>query len=65
MGGSYSVEIPGGGTEGYHVLRVRKSDQFYMNLYFVYFYINDTCVCILIIGARWLARTEGWIGSFF
>lgn len=23
MGGSQSVEIPGGGTEGYHVLRVR------------------------------------------
>ena len=22
MGGSHSVEIPGGGTEGYHVLRV-------------------------------------------
>lgn len=24
MGGSHSVEIPGGGTEGYHVLRVRQ-----------------------------------------
>ena len=23
MGGSQSVEVPGGGTEGYHVLRVR------------------------------------------
>lgn len=23
MGGSQSVEIPGGGTEGYHVLKVR------------------------------------------
>jgi len=23
MGSSHSVEIPGGGTEGYHVLRVR------------------------------------------
>lgn len=23
MGGSQSVEIPGGGSEGYHVLRVR------------------------------------------
>lgn len=23
MGGSHSVEIPGGGMEGYHVLRVR------------------------------------------
>lgn len=24
MGGSVSSEIPGGGTEGYHVLRVRR-----------------------------------------
>lgn len=24
MGGSQSVEIPGGGTEGYHVLRVQE-----------------------------------------
>ena len=24
MGGAQSVEIPGGGTEGYHVLRVCK-----------------------------------------
>ena len=23
MGGSQSVEVPGGGTEGYHVLRVQ------------------------------------------
>jgi len=22
MGGAHSIEIPGGGTEGYHVLRV-------------------------------------------
>jgi hypothetical protein len=22
MGGSQSIEVPGGGTEGYHVLRV-------------------------------------------
>jgi len=25
MGGSQSVEIPGGGTEGYHVLRVQEN----------------------------------------
>ena len=25
MGGSQSVEVPGGGTEGYHVLRVQDS----------------------------------------
>jgi len=25
MGGSNSVEIPGGGSEGYHVLRVSQS----------------------------------------
>ena len=25
MGGTHSVEIPGGGTEGYHVLRVSES----------------------------------------
>lgn len=24
MGNSNSVDVPGGGTEGYHVLRVRK-----------------------------------------
>lgn len=24
MGAGSSVEVPGGGTEGYHVLRVRK-----------------------------------------
>ena len=24
MGGSQSVEVPGGGTEGYHVLRVQE-----------------------------------------
>lgn len=24
MGGSVSVEVPGGGTEGYHVLRVQE-----------------------------------------
>lgn len=24
MGSSHSIEIPGGGTEGYHVLRVRE-----------------------------------------
>ena len=27
MGGSQSVEVPGGGTEGYHVLRVQVNDQ--------------------------------------
>lgn len=26
MGGSQSVEIPGGGTEGYHVLKVNMND---------------------------------------
>lgn len=25
MGGSQSIEIPGGGTEGYHVLRVQEN----------------------------------------
>lgn len=25
MGGSQSVEVPGGGTEGYHVLRVQEN----------------------------------------
>ena len=25
MGGSQSLEIPGGGTEGYHVLRVQEN----------------------------------------
>jgi hypothetical protein len=25
MGGSQSIEVPGGGTEGYHVLRVCQS----------------------------------------
>lgn len=25
MGGSQSVEIPGGGTEGYHVLKVSRA----------------------------------------
>ena len=27
MGGSQSVEVPGGGTEGYHVLRVQVGNQ--------------------------------------
>ena len=27
MGGSQSVEVPGGGTEGYHVLRVQVNNQ--------------------------------------
>jgi len=26
MGGAHSIEIPGGGTEGYHVLRVSGSE---------------------------------------
>lgn len=34
MGGSQSVEIPGGGTEGYHVLKVR------------YLYRLASCLCI-------------------
>jgi hypothetical protein len=28
MGGAHSIEIPGGGTEGYHVLRVSRSEIF-------------------------------------
>ena len=30
MGGSQSVEVPGGGTEGYHVLRVQVGLEYYM-----------------------------------
>jgi hypothetical protein len=34
MGGSQSVEIPGGGTEGYHVLRVSEFIVIYMDIIF-------------------------------
>lgn len=43
MGSSHSIEIPGGGTEGYHVLRVKKICQniiiFFVNS-FKYFLIE-------------------------
>lgn len=44
MGAGSSVEVPGGGTEGYHVLRVRNSLPFFLlytaNFYRFFFYQN-------------------------
>jgi len=41
MGGSQSVEIPGGGTEGYHVLRVQdNSPGSAAGLEVCYYFIN-------------------------
>lgn len=34
MGTSHSVEIPGGGTEGYHVLRVSLTTELIIQLHF-------------------------------
>lgn len=44
MGGSNSVPVPGGGTEAYHVLRVRK--HWFL---FIYFGICQNYICQLLL----------------
>lgn len=49
MGSSQSIEIPGGGTEGYHILRVKKKSSIRAYLMFLDTSSNFS------IGARRLA----------
>ena len=61
MGGSQSVEIPGGGSEGYHVLKVASN----INLIHFYVYILREISNVLLpcTGAGELPGREGGNGT--
>lgn len=55
MGSAHSVNVPGGGTEGYHVLRVRHLSLQIMDLVMT----NPHCY----LGSGQFTRAKSWIGS--
>jgi hypothetical protein len=65
MGGSHSVEIPGGGTEGYHVLTVRQPVKGKIIGKFMNSFVSTSYSSPFFTGAPRLARTEGWPRGLF
>ena len=62
MGASNSVEIPGGGTEGYHVLRVSRFPFVFLRNQFLS--TSSLVFLVIITGAKQFAGIASWTRSF-
>lgn len=63
MGSSHSAEVPGGGSEGYHVLRV--GDTTYFELPVLCFSVASNTSMFYFPGAGWVSRAEGQLRGIF